>query len=303
MHRLTSLAAAALLTGLLAGTGCGTDSATDGTPSADDGRAGKGDGKASAKGGGKGGVGGVGGPALNIDKAELKKAAQNTALVPSPAEMQKALDQAGIEAQLAEMVPQRKLKMDVPNTDQVAVRTGVVIADLLLTVKKAPKKSLVAHLNQIKAGMIQLGAGGDISATIDDLTARIKNDSVNRDDLLKELDELSGVLIPEIEYEAGERSVPLIQAGSWLEGANLVSQAIDAAGAVARAGHLLRQPAVVAYFQGYVATEGQDKAPSEVIGQLERTLKTLRGVSEKPKLEPADVKTVQKTTSAVLDLL
>ena len=74
-------------------------------------------------------------------------------------------------------------------------------------------------------------------------------------------------------------------------------------GAVGKAGHLLRQPAVVAYFQGYVATEGQDKAPGEVIGQLEVTLKTLRGISEKPKLEPADVKTVQKTTSAVLDLL
>ena len=55
---------------------------------------------------------------------------------------------------------------------------------------------------------------------------QIKNDAINEDDLLKEMDELSGVMVSELEYEAGEWVVPLIQAGSWLEGANLVSAAI-----------------------------------------------------------------------------
>ena len=39
------------------------------------------------------------------------------------------------------------------------------------------------------------------------------------------MDELSGVMVPELEYEAGDWVVPLIQTGSWLEGANLVSGA------------------------------------------------------------------------------
>lgn len=242
-------------------------------------------------------------PRAEIKPDELASAAENRALVPSPAEMQKALERAGISTRLADLVPERELKMDVPNTDQVAVRTGVVIADLLLTVKGVEKARLIADLGKIKAGMVQLGAGSDIPVVIDDLADRVKNDAVSRDDLVKELDELSGAVIPEIEYEAGDRSVPLIQAGSWLEGANLVARAINDAGKYEEAADLLKQPAVVSYFQKYVATEGQDKAPSEVIGQLERTLETLQGIASKDKLGEEDVKTVQETTSAVLDLL
>ena len=76
-------------------------------------------------------------------------------------------------------------------------------------------------MEKLKAGFKALGAGDDIQATIKDLGTQIKNDAINEDDLLKEMDELSGVMVSELEYEAGEWVVPLIQAGSWLEGANL----------------------------------------------------------------------------------
>lgn len=238
-----------------------------------------------------------------ISMEELKSKAENTALVPSPAEMQKALDAAGISAKLADKVPDRSLKMDVPNKDQVAVRTGVILADLLLTVKSADNAALGSHLSAIKQGMGELGAGDDIGLTIDDLDNRIQNDAVSRDDLVKELDELSGAIIPEIEYEAGDRAVPLIQAGSWLEGANLVSSALIEAGNYQSATTLLKQPAVVEYFQAYVKTEGQDKAPSEVIAQLETTLATLAEACSHETLSEEDVKSIQTSTSAVLDLL
>ena len=238
-----------------------------------------------------------------LSPEELKAKAENTALVPSPAEMQKALDAAGITTELAAKVPDRKLKMDVPNKDQVAVRTGVILADLLLTVKGAEKEKLGQHLTDIKQGMSELGAGSDIGATIDDLNNRIQNDAVSRDDLVKELDELSGAIIPEIEYEAGERSVPLIQAGSWLEGSNLVAGALIESGNYASATTLLKQPAVVEYFQSYVKTEGQDKAPSEVIAQLETTLDTLAEVCSHETISEEDVKTIHTSTAAVLDLL
>ncbi len=238
-------------------------------------------------------------PALD----ELRAQAQNIALVPSPAEMQKALSSAGIEARLSEMVPDRQLKMDVPNKDQVAVRTGVVLADMLLTVRKADKDRLVAQFGQIKQGMGELGAGGDIAATIDDIVGRIQNDAVSRDELVKELDELSGAMIPEIEYEAGDWAVPLIQAGSWLEGSNLVAGALRAGGEYEAATDLLRQPAVVDYFLEYVRAEGADRAPSQVVAQLETTLNTLKEVCGRPTLGEEDVLTIQTSTASVLDLL
>lgn len=238
-----------------------------------------------------------------LSTEDLNKAADNIALVPSPAEMQKALDAAGIQAKLGEKVPDRTLKMDVPNKDQVAVRTGVILADLLLTVKTAEKDKLAKQLMDIKTGMEQLGGGTDISATIQDIHDRVMNDAVSREDLVKELDELSGAIIPEIEYEAGPRSVPLIQAGSWLGGANLVAAAVVESGNYDKAGDLLKQPAVVGYFQGYVKEEGQDKASGEVIAQLETTLNTLAEICTHETLSEEDVKTIQTSTASVLDLL
>ena len=97
--------------------------------------------------------------------------------------------------------------------------------------------------------------------------------------------------------------MPLIQAGSWLGGANLVAAAVVEAGSYEKAGDLLKQPAVVGYFQGYVKTEGQDKASGEVIAQLETTLNTLAEICSHETLSEEDVKTIQSSTSSVLDLL
>ena len=99
-----------------------------------------------------------------------------------------ALSNAGLQAKLAEMVASDKdITMDVENKDQLAVRTGVVLADLVLTVKTSSKELLLARLAKLKVGFEKLGAGSDIQATIDEMSTQINNDAINRDDLLKEV--------------------------------------------------------------------------------------------------------------------
>lgn len=242
-------------------------------------------------------------PEAKLDPATLKKDAQQVALVPSPAEMEKTLSNAGVGAKLATMVKDRDIKMDVDNKDQLAVRTGVVLADLVLTVKDSPKERIAQRLDRLAEGLDKLGAGKDVQAEIADMKTRIQNDAVNRDDLVKEFDELSGVMVPELEYEAGEWVVPLIQAGSWLEGAHLVSGAVKEAGKIDAADNLLRQPAVVDYFIKYVEREGGEKAPDEVVAKLKETLATLKKVTSKPTLGAEDVDTIHSSTGAVLTLL
>lgn len=235
--------------------------------------------------------------------ADLQTAAENVALVPSPAEMQKAMEKAGIADGLSKLVVERTMRLDVENKDVVAVRTGVVLADCLLTVKDASKEKLVERLTLVKTGMQNLGAGNDIQATIDELNAKITNDSISRDDLVQQLDEMHGAIIPEIKFEAGERAIPLIQAGSWLEGSNLVSSAIINANKPDAGTQLLRQPAVVDYFLKYVKTEGADKASASVLTQLEGTLNKLKEIAAKPTLTADDVKEVKSQTDSVLALL
>jgi hypothetical protein len=229
--------------------------------------------------------------------------AERVALVPSPAEMERSLARAGVEKKLASMVDDKPISMEVENKDQVAVRAGVVLADLVLTVKESSTERTLQRLDSIKVAVTKLGGGTDVPAQIDELKSSIATGELTPDDLIREFDELSQVMVPELEYEAGEWVVPLIQAGSWLEGAHLVSGAVKGTGKHEAAGNLLRQPVVVNYFIEYVEREGGDKAPDEVVDQLKKTLSTLKEVAEKPEFTPEDVVTIHDTTGKVLSLL
>lgn len=237
---------------------------------------------------------------------EMAKDAENVALVPSPIETQKALESSGIDTQLASLIPEHAFDIEAANTDHAAVRSGVVLADLLLTVKSAKKPEMLARIDAIAKGMEQLEGGDDIQSTLKEMRARIEADAVTRDELLQEFDELSGAVIPELEFNGQERVVPLIQAGSWLEGANLVSRALKDVAEDKRGGgeKLLKAPSVVDYFIKYVQTEGSDAAPQAVTQKLQESLGVLKTLAEKSDpLTTEDLATVTKTTNDVLGLL
>jgi hypothetical protein len=241
-------------------------------------------------------------PALDV--AALQAGAEKDALVPSPVETQKALEAAGVATKLATLIPNHDFDFKNAGIDHAAVRTGVVLADLLLATKDGKKEDLVLRLGKIDEGMTQLGGGADITATLKDYQERIQADAVQRDDLLKEFDELSGVVIPELEFNGQDRVVPLIEAGSWLEGANLVARAIKAAPDRTAGEKLLKAPSVVEYFLKYVRSDNAAKAPEVVTKKLEESLGTLKALSEKSEpLTDADIDTVIRVTDEVLNLL
>lgn len=240
----------------------------------------------------------------DLNAADLKAGAENVALVPSPVETQKALESAGIETQLSSLIPEHKFDMKAADTDHAALRTGVVLADTLLTIRNSEKDVLLMRLEKIRVGMEQLEGGKDIDATLIDMRDRIVADAVSRDELLKEFDELSGAVIPELEFNGNKRIVPLIEAGSWLEGSNLVAKAVKDLEDASVADTLLKQPDVVTYFIGYVTGDGAEKAPEAVTKRLEESLKTLKALAEKEgALSGDDVATVVKVTDEVLALL
>ncbi len=233
--------------------------------------------------------------------AEMRASATQDHLVPSPGEMQAALTGAGIETSLSTLVSGRELDMSATNRDKIAVRTGVVLADLLLTVKSATTEETVGRFGQLREGLVTLQAGSDLPREIDDLVERISNGALMGDHLVFELDQLRAAVIPELEYEA-DWVLPMIQAGAWLEGANLVAQAIKE-GEPGIGNDLLRQPDVVDYFLQYVQTEGDGRAADVVLMTLTATLESLKAICSKDSLEPADIDTIQTSTQSVLELL
>ncbi len=279
-----------ILTGLLAA--CGGDAATPAGGDATDGAAAE----APA-------------PAPNpetpdFDAEDAEKNAEHVALVPSPIETQKAMEASGIQTQLASLIPKHAFDLDAEDPDHAAVRTGVVLADMLLTVKTAEKPALLARIDMVDKGMAQLGGGSDIHAMLTDMSERVQADAVTRDELLKEFDELSGAVIPELDFNGQSRVVPLIEAGSWLEGANLVAKALQGADSKDAGEKLLKAPSVVDYFIKYVKTDGAEKAPEAVTVKLEESLTELKTLAEKTEpLTDADIASVIKVTDDVMALL
>jgi len=239
-----------------------------------------------------------------LDAASLASSAEKVGLVPSVTETQKALNASGIEGQLASKIVKRSFDLSSEkDLDRVAVRTGVILADMLLTIKTATKEELVANLDAVGVGMKQLSGGSDIQATIEDIKGRLQSDAITRDELVQEADELSGALIPELEFNGRKRTVPLIQAGSWLEGANLVAKSTPADKPAAAQG-LLKQPKVVDYFIEYVKGEGAEKTPEGVADKLLASLETLKGIADKADpLTGEDIAAIIKVTDDVLALL
>jgi hypothetical protein len=239
-----------------------------------------------------------------LDPNALADAVNKAELVPSPLDMEKKLKAAGLQKDLGSLIPGSKdFEVIVKDNDQTAIRTGIVMADLVLTLKTSDQATILKRLNKMKAGLKQLGAGDDIYAVIEDFEMRVQDNSVKKNELLEEFDELSQVMVSELEYEAGEWVVPLIQAGTWLEGANLVSKAMSQEEKYSAADEFFRQKEVVEYFISYIGRDGKDRAPDQIIEKLLETLNDLKNIADKPKITPADVQKIDSLTSLVLNLL
>lgn len=234
--------------------------------------------------------------------AEARAGADRGALVPSPRETQLALERAGIAQTLAARVQPRAAVAEggAVDPDRVAVRTGVVLADLLLTAGTAQPPAVVQQLEQVRLGLAQLGAGPDLLGVLERLRAEVENGTLVGQALVIELDELSASRLPALEQQVGARALPLIRAGSWLEGAYLVSGALIDAGRYDAATGLLRHPQVVDHFQELSAST---PAPGELAPQLEATLAVLDRTSALPTLGEAEVREIHESTRALLALL
>ena len=166
--------------------------------------------------------------AMNRQSSHFKQEAENIALAPSPVETQKAMEASGTDAKLADLIPRIGTSTRVsPRLTTQRSRTGVPLADMLLTVKTAKKDDPLAYIDRVRVGMQQLEGGKDIDKMLGDMEERVKADSVTRDELLREFDELSGAAGPELEFDGKNRVAPSPKPELGLRARMLVARAVD----------------------------------------------------------------------------
>lgn len=223
-------------------------------------------------------------------------------MTPSPLALEKEVRDAGLTGGLAELVPTRTFATDVEDKDRVALRTGVVLSYTVLAGRVSPKPLFLEQLRSIRVGMTTLGTGKGLLTNIDTFIENIENDTASREDFLQELDAVASSMVVEEGWGKGDRTGPLLQAGAWLAGTNLVAAAVVAADSPPAADKLLRKAYVAEYFLGYLQGEGAAKAGPTTATVIE-TLRTLQTVAKKPTLSVDDARSVVAATETLLGTL
>ena len=230
-----------------------------------------------------------------------EKQAENAVkvLTPSPLDLEKEVADAGIAGGLADMVPKRAWATDVDDKDRVALRTGAVLSYTVLAGRTSAKPEFLAHLRSVRAGMHALGTGKGLLASIDGFIVAIENDTASREDFLQELDAVATTMVPEQGFGEGDRTGPLLQAGAWLAGTNLVAQAIVRSDRPEAADKLLRKAYVAEYFLTYVQTEGATKSGTTA-SALADALQKLLVIANQPTIGVAEARDVADATGILL---
>jgi hypothetical protein len=210
---------------------------------------------------------------------------------------------AGITQALADLVPKELPAMPpAEQKDRVAFRTGVVFAYTLLGGRTSPKPQFLAELHTLRDGMAGIGTGQGLLNRMDKAIEQVENDTASRDDFLAELDGMITSAVPEEGWGPDDHTGPLLQAGAWLAGMNVVAQAVVRAGDAAAADKLLRHPEVAAFFLRYIkGEEGAAKAGS-VSGVLVETLAKLQTVSSQPAIGIDGAKATVEATQKLLGM-
>ena len=234
--------------------------------------------------------------------AQAEKIEQE-ALTPSPLETRKAAEKEGLTADFAGLIQKRSFEFPTEDTDLIALRTGIVLADTVLQIKELEKDALLKNLTTIEQNMKLIGAGEGLVFTLTELNTKVTNDAFTRDELLFELDEIVAYSRPNEGFGKDDTTGPLLQAGSWLTSINLLSQAMIKENKTETANSLFRHQKVAEYFLSYIRVEGKDKVPVGIMNTLKTTLESMIEISKKEQITKEDVERVAQETNVLLELI
>jgi len=173
----------------------------------------------------------------------------------------------------------------------------------VLTLNDSEKDVLVQDLQNLQAGMKGIGAGSDIDTTLGDVIESVKADALSRQELWLQVEEMREAAYGELGHEAGSRVVPLVQAGSWLEGVNLLSKAVLQSDDKGDAPNLLRQPDVVNYFLLKIKGQESGEDLSPLLTLARGTMEQIHDIAMKDSLTTEDVEKINSLASEMLGQL
>lgn len=232
---------------------------------------------------------------------EVVKAASAipSGLIPSPLEIENAVRSAGVAPSLVSRVPADRGYVVTADThpDRVAIQTGVMLTDVILTARTAPAADLAKRLGLVHTGLRALGAESALLSTVKEFENGIAGEVITREALLEEMARITDLMVPEKKWGPSPQTGPLVQAGAWLAGVHMVAVTIIEADRIDAADQLLKHPEVIGYFIGYVSMKND--APSTIVHVLHERLEDLKVRTNKAELSRDDVQSIVSTTDGI----
>jgi hypothetical protein len=224
-------------------------------------------------------------------------------LAPSPLETQKTLRDLGVSIALHEFVQSESYKFTGNSREQAAIRVGVLLCDLIISIDKASKAEVLKRFSNIIEGMAIMKVGQGLMDMVKEMHTEYANDAMTKQEIVESLDNIAAMSVPGDGFSKDDPTGPLLQAGAWLEGVNLVTKALIKENKIEIANKLLRLEHVATYFLQYAEGEGKEKTTKQILEQMKISLIHLKKISTKKEISRTDLDTAVAETERMLSFL
>lgn len=235
-----------------------------------------------------------------IDIAAVKDEARTAMFVPAPTEFQAALKASAPDVDIRKLVKDSGRTLEGKNTAVLALETGVRISNVLMSVHTGDKAAILSRMRAAQEGLTALKAPQSVIDEVGQVIKDYEGGTLTDAELGPSFDVLAERINDDLRSKADPNMATLVQAGGWVQGANLLSTALDSAGVAGEAAALLHQPTVLAYFTSFLKDSGPGRAGDPQVVAVIAEMDAMALVAAKAELSGDDVKAVAAHTSNIL---
>ena len=121
---------------------------------------------------------------VKSDIGALSDNAKQDILSPSPLETQKTVQKAGISTSLHEIVKVQKYNFEGNSREQAAIRVGVLLCDLIVSIDHASKDDIILRFSNIIEGMAVMKVGDGLMSMVKDMHTQYTNDAMTKKEIV-----------------------------------------------------------------------------------------------------------------------
>ena len=235
-----------------------------------------------------------------IDLAAVRDTARTAMFVPAPTEFQAALKASAPDVDIRKLVKDSDRKLEGKQPALVALETGVRISNVLMSIHTGDKGKILARMKSASEGLAALKAPGSVTSEINQLIADYEGDTLTSAELGPAFDVLAERINDDLQTKTDPATATLVQAGGWVQGANLLSKALVAAGVTGEAAALLHQPTVLAHFLDFLKKSDPARAGDPNVTAVIQEMEAMQAIAGKDELSADDVKAVATHTGNIL---